>query len=295
MSRNNDRQNFLDESLTDGFPEPQTNQANPHVQTAPTSGFNWISPTQFVELPTAGIFYPEGHPAHGKTKLEINYMTALQEDMLTSEDLLKEGVAVTRMIQSLLVDKNINIKDLLIADVNALMVASRVTGFGPEYTTGIRCSNCGSVDEHQADLNEALEITTQKTIERVKTLDRPLLAEDGTMFYEIELPLSRVVVGCKLLTGTDEEKVSKKSSIDSSSKSLITTLLRTIIYSVNGETNPIAVASFTNSMPTQDSQFLRKEYLTLIPNFSLKQQYACQSCGHTADVEVPLNADFFWP
>ena len=94
------------------------------------------------------------------------------------------------------------------------------------------------------------------------------------MFYEIELPLSRVVVGCKLLTGTDEEKVSKKSSMDSSSKSLITTLLRTIIYSVNGETNPIAVASFTNSMPTQDSQFLRKEYLTLIPNFSLKSLIA---------------------
>ena len=295
MSRNNDRQNFLDESLTDGFPEPQTNQANPHVQAAPTSGFNWVSPTQFVELPTGGIFYPEGHPAHGKTKLEINYMTALQEDMLTSEDLLKEGVAVTRMVQSLLVDKSINIQDLLIADVNALMVASRVTGFGPEYTTRIRCSNCGSNDEYEANLNESLEMSTDQTRQRVKTLQAPLISEDGTMFYNVELPLSKVNVGCKLLTGSDEEKVSRRASMESNGRSLITTLLRTIIFSVNGETNPIAVASFVNSMPTQDSQFLREKYLTLIPNFSLMQQYACQSCGHTADVEVPLNADFFWP
>ena len=84
---------------------------------------NFASPTEFVELPSRGRFYPPSHPLHNKETVEIKFMTAKEEDILTSKALIKKGIAVDRMLQSLIVDKSIKVEDLLVGDKNALVVA----------------------------------------------------------------------------------------------------------------------------------------------------------------------------
>ena len=130
MSRNDNRTG-LDENHV-----PQdTDITAPVAASAPSEEprLNWAMPTEIVELPSRGRFYGPDHPLHGKTNIEIRYMTAKEEDIITSQALIREGVAVDRMIQSLVVDRSIDVNKLLLGDKNALIVASRITGYGAEY------------------------------------------------------------------------------------------------------------------------------------------------------------------
>jgi hypothetical protein len=294
MSRNNDRQGVpTGEALDDVVPTPHATMNPPGLGSTPPN-FQWAVPTYFVTLPSGALYYEEGHPCHGKTKLELRYMTAKEEDILTSEQLLKEGVAVTRAIQNLFVDTTIDIRNLLIQDVNALMIGARITGYGSDYPATVQCPSCGDVNEFSFNLEEALETSTANALAQAANLPTPIIMENGDRAIEITLPLTKAVVGCKLLTGADEERVAKESQKKNNSNNIITQLLRNIIVSVNGETNLIAIANLIHTLPTRDSAYIRKTYMEIVPTFNLEQQYTCQSCGHTADTGVPLNANFFW-
>ena len=85
-------------------------------------------PTEVIDLPSKGYFYPEDSPL-SSGQVEIKYMTAKEEDILTSVNLIKKGLVIDMLLQSLIVDQNINYKDILIGDKNAIMVASRVLGY----------------------------------------------------------------------------------------------------------------------------------------------------------------------
>ena len=198
MSRNNDRSFFQDEeSVKDTDPAPMVAAT---TQNEPTSGtdFQWSIPTEVVSLPSQGRFYNEGHPLHNKTTLEIRYMTAKEEDILSSRTLIKEGVAVDRMLQNLLVDKSIDINSLLLGDKNALIIASRITGYGPEYKTKVTCPSCSTTSEHTFDLS----IQNTNDINDGLRDAQATLTDSGT--FTVTLPLSKATVECKFLTGHDE-------------------------------------------------------------------------------------------
>lgn len=279
---------------------PMEPTAPPHenpssIGNSPGGAFEWNIPTYFVKLPTQGRYYPEGHPCHNRDTIEIRYMTAKEEDILTSENLLKEGVAINRAVQNMVLDKSINLQDLLIQDRNALTVAARITGYGPEYQTKVRCPSCTIEDGFSFNLEDVLERGLADTIESMDKIGEPEHDESGNLVFNVYTPITKATVGCKFLTGADEEKLAKETYLKTVSNTTITALLRAIIVSVNGETNPLVLASFVHNLPTQDSNHLKKEYVKNIPSYTLKQQYKCQSCGHSVDMEVPLNPDFFWP
>ena len=123
MSRNQDRLGGVQQP--DTSPPPQQGGG----------GFSFVIPTEFVDLPSLGRFYAQNHPLHGKDSIEIKQMTAKEEDILTSRTLLKKGVALERLLQSIIVDKTIDPKTLLIGDRNAIIVAARVSGYGNDYST----------------------------------------------------------------------------------------------------------------------------------------------------------------
>ena len=89
-------------------------------------------PTEMVELPSKGYFYFEGHPL-SSGKVEIKYMTAKEEDILTSQNLIQQGTVVDKLLESLIVDKSIKIDDMLVGDKNAIMLSARILGYGKEY------------------------------------------------------------------------------------------------------------------------------------------------------------------
>ena len=115
----------------------------PTTPAAPAS-LSYVTPTEFVELPSRGQFYPADHPLHGKDVIEMRYMTAKDEDILTSPALLKKGIAIDRLLQNLVVDNNINPNNLLIGDKNAILLAARISGYGEEYPVTLQCNSCGA-------------------------------------------------------------------------------------------------------------------------------------------------------
>ena len=252
-------------------------------------GFSFVVPTEFIELPSQGRFYPEGHPLHGQESIEIRQMTAKEEDMLTSRTLLKKGVALDRVIASLIVDKAIDPDSLLVGDRNAIIIATRVSGYGNIYETKVTCPNCGTNQEYAFDLNEA------NVYDGADARDLGVRSnEDGT--FNVTLPRTSVDVQFRLLNGRDEKTFVVGMQADKKAKSEknITRQLATIVVSLNGDSSIQAKQYFIDNVPSIDSRHLRLAYRLAAPNVDLTQQFVCGECSHEQEMEVPLSADFFW-
>ena len=261
-------------------PEQQSQQA-----------FSFATPTEFVGLPSQGLFYPENHPLHGKDQLEIRFMTAKDEDILTSKSLMKKGLTIDRLLSNVIVDKHVKPENLLVGDRNALIVAARITGYGAEYKTKVMCPVCGFSSEPTFDLNVQKIVTGENPdIEGVETT--------GENTYVLELPSSKVKVEVKPLTGRDETRIAKVSSQKKKQgigEAALTDQFRAFIVSVNGAKERHIIDSFINNMPASDSKYLRTTYVKCVPNIDLTQNFECAECAYETDMEVPFTTDFFWP
>ena len=252
---------------------------------------SFVVPTEIVDLPSKGRFYPEGHYLHNISSVEIKYMTAKEEDLLVSQSLIKKGIVLDRLLESLLIDKRIKTNDLLIGDKNALIVAARITGYGSEYTTAVGCPACRERVDFSFDLEEAKIIDPDVT--KISNVE-----EGPNNSFIAVLPKSGVRVEFRPLTGVDEQKVAdtlNKRSKHQLGSNTLTEGLRRMIVSVNGDDNPSMINKFINVMPAYDSKFLRGAYVKCVPNIDLTQNFLCDKCDHEQEMEVPLSADFFWP
>ena len=285
MSRNRERVGGTKQTHAD---PPVQETAQGAVQESP---FSFVVPTEFVELPSGGRFYPEGHVLHNETTIEIKQMTAKEEDILTSRSLLKKGIALDRVLRSLILDKRIDPDSLLIGDKNAIVVAARVSGYGNEYTTNVACPACGATQSYTFDLNDS-HIATGEDGRDLGVVDN----NDGT--FNVALPKSNLDITFKLLTGRDEKRLIKQAESKKRSKDgeqNITLQLTTIIHQVNGDDSPELISYVAQNLPSGDSRHLRMAYRTTNPDLDLTQDFECGECGHEQEMEVPLNAEFFWP
>tara|TARA_Y100001973_G_scaffold106623_1_gene185905 strand:+ start:1233 stop:2156 length:924 start_codon:yes stop_codon:yes gene_type:complete len=258
---------------------------------------SFVVPTEFVDLPSEGRYYPEGHPLHKVDTMEIRFMTAKEEDILTSKSLLKKGIAIDRFLTSIIVDRSINVESMLVGDKNALLVAARGSGYGTEYNTKVQCPACAETQEYEFDLTNTCMMGYHTEIFRNSGYaDAVTENENGT--FDITLPKSNVTVSVRLLVGADEQKLAKNMKHKSKltgHETMLTDQFRTYIVAVNGSTAQRDINTFVNAMPALDSRFLRTTYQGIAPNIDLTQHFSCESCGFEQDMEVPFTADFFWP
>jgi len=277
----------LEEELTQSKPSPS---AFPAVSGG--TPFQFSIPTTIVELPSRGLFYDESHPLHGKESVEIKFMTANEEDILTSESLIKKNIVIDRLIGSLLIDKSINPGSLLVGDRGAIVLEARRTAYGSDYKVSFDCSECYSKIEQKFDLDFFLP----------KQIDY----EEGEGFFVnenrkvvVQLPASKVTVELNFLNGDEErafnDNLRKKAKTKLDTQRLVTNQLKGIIHSVEGVTDRHTISGFVMNMPAADSRFLRKFYDTIKPEIDMNHEYICENCGNIADLEVPLSREFFWP
>ena len=143
--------------------------------------------------------------------------------------------------------------------------------------------------EYTFDLNET-EID-QGTSEGVE------VNADGT--YSVLLPKTKLTVTFGILTGRDEKRIQKTSTAkkrnSNKGDTLITSQLKNIICSVNGNDTEEAINYVVDNLPSMDSAYLRKIYRTTAPDLDMNQHFDCVACDHEQEMEVPLTADFFWP
>jgi|TARA_R110000824_G_scaffold332900_1_gene519487 hypothetical protein len=256
-----------------------------------SEGFSFVVPTEFVELPSQGKFYPQGHPLYGQSCIEIKQMTAKEEDMLSSRSLLKKGLALERVIQSVIVDKTINPDSLFVGDKNAIIIATRVSGYGNLYETKVNCPSCGENQKYSFDLNDGTAYHGEN-FEQLSIIDNG----DGT--FEVELPKTKINVVFRLLTGNDEKTLLNAVEEERKARGeerLVTRQLANMVVSANGDSSIEARRFLVNNIPSIDSRHLRLAYKLAAPNIDLTQVFECRECDFTLEMEVPLSADFFWP
>ena len=245
-------------------------------------------PTEVLSLPSEGLLYPEDSPLRSG-KVDVKYMTAKEEDILTSTNLIEQGVVITRLLESIIADPKVKLDDLLIGDKNAIMVGTRILGYGANYDIILT----------DPDTNERVEYTVDLTKLKNKEIDKSLY-ENGNNF-EFELPNSKRIVGFKLLTQKDEnqideimkdyEKVEKLTGVSNS----LTTRLKHQIISIDGNTDQKEIDNFVdNEFLALDTRAFRKHLDIITPDIELKFDYTSQS-GNLHTLDVPLGIDFFWP
>mgnify|MGYP001492937847 FL=1 len=239
-------------------------------------------PSEVIDLPSEGKLYPEGHPLKDG-KIEIKYMTAKEEDILTSQNLIKKGVVIDRLIDSLILTNGVKQDDLVLGDKNAVMVAARILAYGPEYVCEVTNPNTGQAITHTFNLADCPFKKLPKDITENK--------------FDVELPISKKKIKFKLLTGKEEAlineelKSSKKLGTDYSPE--LTTRLRHTIISVDGDESQATINNFVQNLLARDSMHLRKEIKKVTPDIELSQEI--EIGGESVKVNIPMTVGFFWP
>ena len=239
------------------------------------------SPTEMVDLPSQGYFYFDGHPL-SSGKIEIKYMTAKEEDILTSANLIKQGLVIDKLLESLLVDKSIKLDDLLVGDKNAIMVAARILGYGKEYEFTY------DGEEKSVDLSK---------LEPIK-LDFSKFTR-GKNEFEFELPTSKRTITFKLLTSSDEKNIDvetkAREKISKTQTSELTTRLKHMILSVDGNVEKSYINNFVdNEFLSRDSLAFRKYLSEITPDMDMTTKIV-DSSGKETEVVIPITVRFFWP
>jgi len=234
-------------------------------------------PTEVIELPSKGLLYPEDSPL-SSGQVEMKYMTAKEEDILTNQAYITKGIVLDKMLESLIVDKNINLKDLVIGDKNALLIASRVLGYGKDYTFSY------DGEEYTIDLS---------TLEN-KPLDESLFTK-GVNQFNFTLPASNTPVTFKILTGKDDNNIDREieglKKINKNSSSELTTRLKYLITSVGGDSEPKTIREFIdNHLLARDSKALRDYIKQIQPDVDVTF-----TTDSGEEVAIPIGLSFFWP
>ena len=247
-------------------------------------------PTEIIDLPSKGHFYPEDNPL-SSGKIEMRYMTARDEDILTSANLIQQGKALDKLLESLIVDKTINYNDILVGDKNAVLVGARVLAYGKNYdfsfideygeqvkgTADLTKLNAEDYDfsDYEKGIN-SFSYTLPKT-ERILTFSIPTHKDEMSMDIEVE--------AIKKVFKDDREAISRENS----------TRLKYLIKSVDGKTDRKTINEFVdNEFLSVDSRAFRSFVSETSPNLDFKVEVK-NSRGEKEKVVVPMTAQFFWP
>lgn len=247
-------------------------------------------PTEIVPLPSRGLLYPADHPLASGT-IEMKYMTAKEEDILTSQNLIKQGVVLDKLFESLIITP-IRYDDLYIGDKNAIMVAARVLGYGKDYVV--------EVDDPFAPGTKQ-KVTIDLTQIENKEVDYTLF-ESRKNEFDFELPQSKRVVTFRLLTHGIEQEI--KAELKSLNKVItrggidreLTTRLKHIIIAVDGESGRAAVNRFVDEeLFAVDSRALRAYIKEISPDLDMTFTFESSTTGEVKEIDIPMDVSFFWP
>ena len=238
-------------------------------------------PTEEVELPSKGLVYPKDNLL-SSGKVEMKYMTAKEEDILTNQNYIKQGVVIDKLLKSLIVSK-VNYDDMIVGDKNAVLVAARILGYGKDYT--FKYLNAETI---------TIDLTDLKT----RYLDESTMI-DGQNEFSYTLPHTNTAITYKILTNRDEKKIDAEvkglKKINKTASPELSTRLKHMITSVNGETENKTIRDFVdNYMLARDSRAFREHLRETQPDVVMKFQHV-NNMGIEEDAVVPMTAGFFWP
>jgi hypothetical protein len=241
-------------------------------------------PTETVTLPSKGLLYPKESPL-SKGEIEMKYMTAREEDILTNVNYIRQGVVLDKLLQSLIITE-INYDDLLVGDKNAILVAARVLGYGKDY-------DITYTDENGIESKATVDLTALEN----KQVDYSIY-KAGSNEFSFTLPKSSNLVTFKLLTHGDDKKIEAEvkglQKINPNNSPEMTTRLKYMITSINGDREIKSIRDFVdNAFLAPDARALREYYNTVSPDIDLKYYPNGNYTGE--GIAIPISLNFFWP
>ena len=240
-------------------------------------------PTETIELPSKGVFYP-----NGKSSVTIKYLTAEEDDILYSPDLIKSGKVLDVLLEKAVIDKDLRPSDMISGDRNFLLIEMRKTGLGSDYVPGdITCPSCGEVHKPTIDL----DLLKSKDIE---------IMPDENGEYEVKLPIIKKNIKFRLLKGGDEKRLSKAAEAKKGSggirvSKMITEKYVMQIMEVDGNRDKLYIKKFIGIMPMKDSAFFREYLRRIEPGIDLSYDFECPNCGHIDTRDIPVTPKLYYP
>ena len=234
-------------------------------------------PTETVDLPSKGFVYPKEHPL-SSGKVEIKYMTAKEEDILTNQSYIQKGTVLDKLLESVIVSKDINIDDLIVGDKNALLIATRILGYGKDY---------------DFSYNNKPEVVDLSTLDN-REFDTTELTQ-GVNEFSFTLPHSNQEITYKLLNGKVEKAIERELAgikrVKKDASPELSTRLKHMIVSVEGKTEKKDIRDFVdNYLLARDSRAFREHVRITQPDVDLN---VVISTGE--EVRIPVGLNFFWP
>lgn len=234
-------------------------------------------PTETIELPSKGLLYPEGHPLSNGT-IEIKYMTAKEEDILTNQNYIQNGTVLDKLLKSLIITE-FDYNDLIIGDKNAVMIAARILGYGAEY---------------KFTYNGVEETVDLSQIDN-KLLDESLYTK-GQNEFTFNLPTSNNEITFKFLTQGDESKINREleglKKIKKEESPELTTRLKYMITSINGDRETKTIREFIDqAFLARDARAFREHISKIQPDVDLTFFPSTSN----KSVNLPIGINFFWP
>ena len=238
-------------------------------------------PFDVIELPSKGVLYP-----NNISHVKVEYLTASDENILTSPNLLQSGKVIDYLLEQKIKEKDLNSKDLLIGDRNAVMIFLRATGYGEMYPVKLTDPETGEVFEYEINLSEL----------KTKTLGA---TPDEKGEFTFHLPRSNKDIKFRLLTAKDESdiiaRVEKRSKIVKGSVSnTLTYRLEKQISEIDGNRDNGYISKFVAIMPAFDSLKLREYVDEIEPGVDLNIEVESPT-GNFFRTPLPITLQFFWP
>ena len=246
-------------------------------------------PTEIIELPSKGLVYPQGHPLSDGT-CEIKYMTAREEDILANQNLIKKGIVLDKLFESVVVERGLSPNDILIGDKNAILMATRILGYGADY---------------QVEITDPFTLEKQIVVidlGKVKTKDIDDNVLNSKNRYTFKLPSNGTEIVFKLLTHGDEQEITREiQALEKLNKNAgtsfdVTTRLKYMIVSVDGNEDRGFVNKWVvNSFLAKDTKAFRAYVRELSPDLDMKFQFTSEITGEMEALDIPFGINFFYP
>ena len=246
-------------------------------------------PTEIVPLPSQGLVYPAGSPL-SVGQVEIRYMTAKDEDILTNQNLIKSGKALDKLYESLVVGngegKPINLNDMIVGDRSAIMLASRILGYGPDYEIEVMNPTTNKTFKHTVNLHDLKPKVIVPSIYK------------NSRLLDFKLPISKKLIQFNLQTNVEAKAIAgelKRQEKHGISKP-ITTVLKHVIVPIDGDDDKKVINDFVdNQLLAKDSLDLRSYMTDVAPDFDLTVRVSDPDVGFHDDIVLPIDTSFFWP
>ena len=241
---------------------------------------NRIDPTiayDVVELPSKGVHY-----SNNRKSLRIAYLTASDENILTSQNLIQSDTVLDELLKRKILDKDFNIEELVIEDRQAILIFLRNTAFGSDYTVKLT----------DPSTNKEFETNLDLSVLKVKDFN---LKPDANGEYEFYLPISKKPIRFKFLNNLQEKELEKlKESSTSAVVPVQTKRLEMMIKQVDGNREMMSIYQFIQNLPIKDSQEFKKFVSENKPGLDLIVEVTAPS-GEVVPVYVDFGVEFFRP